>query len=423
VWAAAQTNAGGTARQVTIDYAGTYTAAAALAGNELVYIGDELVTTAVAVGDTAATVATKVAADISAYGASLFTATSAAGVVTLTAKATGEVANGVQVATWFYDTDALPPSGTFATVAQTVAGATNPSLAGTLASLQGLDFTHVVNHYKDAANYALLLAEAQSRANPLPDSNSLGVGQNDFFVFEALRGTEAQITTHLSSRNSEWFSTMPVEPSQTIAGKQYPGSASSPFQFAAAIAATSAGLVSIVANKPHQNKVLSSLIGAHTVCKYGWQASNRMALIGASIAGYNPSGQVLLKAVYTERTQTDSGVASDADRAAETQFAKSYMRWSTLVTLEQRYPSSRLANDGPGLPSDVVTPKGFKATLISLAQNDWLPNGLIESMDQFKQNLRVERSNSNCDAITFSYSPDIVNTLRVKAGRLSIIVC
>jgi len=52
-----------------------------------------------------------------------------------------------------------------------------------------------------------------------------------------------------------------------------------------------------------------------------------------------------------------------------------------------------------------------------------LPKVLIESMDHCKQNLRVERSNSNCDAITFSYSPDIVNTLRVKAGRLSIIVC
>jgi phage tail sheath gpL-like len=426
LWVIPQLDDGaGVARVLTASYTTTYAAPATIAGVEKAYIADRVYQVAVAIGDTATVVAGKMVAAINADTGALFTASNVAGLMTLTAKSKGECMNDVQVVAQ-YDVGDASPSGTFVNFTQTVAGLTNPSIAAGIASASSMYMTHVVLPYNDATNYALLLAEAQDRWGPLPGSTSLGNGQEDFVVFCAFRGSESAINAFLSTgRNSEYFTTAGIEPGQTINGVQYGGLMSTAWQYAAVYAATSARLTSAVANNPHQNVVMSCLKPAPVVCRFPWGVRNRIILnYGGATYKCNDANQVMLETAITERITTDSGAATDAERRLETQFAKSYLRWSVRVMADTEYPASRLASDGtPGLPDNVATPKMFKGSLIALASNVWVPNGIVESLDQFIATLVVERSTDDCNTIKFQIKPDLVNILTVKAGKISYIVC
>jgi phage tail sheath gpL-like len=378
----------------------------------------------VAVGATAATVAAALAAVINADNAALFTASAVAAVLTLTAKNKGELLNDVQIVAQYNAGDASP-SGAFVTFVSATPGAQNPSIAAGIASASTMYMTHVVVPYNDTTNAALILAEAQDRWAPLPGPTSLGNGQDDFLIYGAYRGSEAQIGTFMASRNSEYRTTMAVEPGQVINGIQYGGLMSSAWQFAAVYAAISAALASAVANNPHQLVVLNCLKPAPVATRFMWNVRNRFILnTGNATYKCNDADQVMLETAITERITTDSGVPTDAERRVETQLAKSYLRWSVRAMLDTTYPRNRLADDGTnGLPPDVATPKMIKGSIIALCKSVWVPLGIVENFDQFKATLVVERSIEDCNTIKFQAMPDLVNILTVKAGKLSYIVC
>lgn len=413
----------GVARVLTVNYATPYAVAATVAGVESLYIGESEYRIAVAVGNTSTIIATAMAAAINADTRSLFTATSSTSTLTLTAKAKGELMNDVVIVSQYYSTDTTAGT-TFVTPTQTVAGATNPSVANALANIANLDFTHLTVPYNDDANALLINAEALDRWAAIPSSTSLGAGQRPFMTFGAVRGTEAQLITHFSDRNSAYRTSLCLEPSVTQSSVLFAGLLSSPFQAAAAYAAASSKLTSIVPNKPHQNVVLTSLKAAAQVAKFPWSTRNRLIALGGSTYTYTGDNQVLLENGITERITTDNGTPSDAEIRVETQFAKDYIQWSLKVMMENTYPSHRLADDGTaGLPSDVATPNLIKGSLISLAKSTWVPMGLVENLANFKNTLIVQRSAQDCNRIEFQMFPDLVNILVVKAGKVSYIIC
>lgn len=417
-------NVAGVARVLTVTYTGSYAAPATVPGVERLYIGEKAYAVAVAVADTATVVGAAIATAINADTASLFTALAALGVVTLTAKNKGECANDVQIVAQYNPGD-VSPAGSFPAILQTVAGLQNPSIAAGIASTSTLYMTHVVMPYNDPTNYALIVAEAQDRWAPLPSGTSVGNGQDDFVVFAAFRGTEAQLITHLGTHNSEYVSTAHIEPGQTINGVLYGGLMSTAWQYAAVYAAISAALANAVANNPHQMIVLNCLKPAPAATRFPWNVRNRAIINhGAATYKYNDSNQVLLETAITERVTTDTGAPTDAERRVETQLAKSYLRWSVRTMLDTVYPSSRLAGDGTaGLPNNVATPAMIKGSLISLCKAVWVPLGIVENFEQFKASLIVERSIEDCNTIKFQMYPDLVNILTVKAGKISYLVC
>lgn len=430
VWFVPQLDdAAGVARVMTANYPSVYTAAAAAPqapGIERIYIDDKEYRTAVAIGDTAITVATALAAGINADTSALFTAVAAAGVLTLTAKNKGECANDLQIVAQYNPGDtSASTAGAFVTFTQTTAGAQNPSVAAGIASASTMYMTHVVLPYNDPTNYALMLAEAQDRWAPLPGETSLGNGQEDFIVFAGYRGTEAQFSSFMTGRNSEYFSVAHIEPGQTINTIQYGGLMSASWKFAAAYGAVSAALASVVCNNPLQMIVLNCLKPAPVPCRFQWNVRNRAILnYGGATYKYNDANQVMLETAVTERITTDTGAATDAERRVETQLAKSYLRWSVRTMLDTVYPRSRLADDGnPDLPNNVATPKMIKGSILSLCKLVWVPAGVVENFAQFKETLIVERSAKDCNTIKFQMYPDLVNILIVKAGKISYIVC
>ena len=418
-------DAAAVARVLTGDYKTAYTAPAAIDGIERLYIDDRSYRVPVVISDTAQIVATKIAAAVNAFADALFTAAANNGVVTLTAKNKGLPSNDVQVVTHYEDDD-VSPSGKFTNFTQTTAGLQNPDIAASLASLQAEYITHVVHPYTDDVNYRYLLAEATDRWSALPNATSLGAGQMDFVVIDAFRGDESQIAAHLSDRNSEYFATTAVEPPVTIDGVQYAGLLSASWKYAAAFAAKSAEIVAIAPNANHGNRLLNCIKPAPKVSRYPFNVRSRIAEnYGGSTYKYDASGgQVLLETAITQRTVTDTGAPTDAEYRLETQFAKSYLRWSLNGMLELQFPNARLADDGTaGLPSDVVTPSVIKGAILSLAKGTWIPNGVVENFERLKTEIVVERSTADCNTVLFSVPPDIVNLLVVKAGKINYRIC
>jgi len=410
-------------RVVTANYSTVYTAPAAISGVEHAYIGDRAYATAVAIGDTATVVAAHMAAAITLDPSCPFIAAASNGTLTLTAKNKGELANDVQIVAQYVTGDASP-SGAFVAFTQAVVGQQNPTVSPGIASGSTLYMTHVVLPYNDATNYALMLAEAQDRWGAMPGATSIGNGEDDFMIFSAYRGSEAQFDAFIAQRNSEYYTCLHIEPPQVINGVQYAGLPTTAWQFAAAYAAQSAQTASVVCNLPLQNIVLNCIKPAPAVCRFPWNVRNRVILGGGSTYKYNTSDQVMLETAVTSRTLTDTGVPTDAERRVETQLAKSYMRWSVRVMLETTYPAYRLASDGtPDLPNGVATPKLIRGSLISLAKNVWVPAGVVERLDAFCNSLIVERSTTDCNTISFQMFPKIVNILAIKAGKISYIVC
>ena len=100
-------------------------------------------------------------------------------------------------------------------------------------------------------------------------------------------------------------------------------------------------------------------------------------------------------------------------------YTLSYLRYSVRARISQKFPRYKLANDGtnyaPG--QAIVTPKIVRAELIALFR-DWEAAGLVENLDQFKNDLIVERNTTDVNRVDVLLPPDIINQFRVFAAQI-----
>jgi phage tail sheath gpL-like len=94
-----------------------------------------------------------------------------------------------------------------------------------------------------------------------------------------------------------------------------------------------------------------------------------------------------------------------------------------LNRIKLKYPRHKLADNGTRIPvgQAMVTPNTVKAEIISLAY-DWLDFGLIENIDQFIEEVVVERNLNDRTRIDAILPPDIVNQFRVFAASIQFIL-
>jgi phage tail sheath gpL-like len=82
-----------------------------------------------------------------------------------------------------------------------------------------------------------------------------------------------------------------------------------------------------------------------------------------------------------------------------------------------------LANDGGFVPPNqqFITPSIAKAEIVGLARQ-WEELGLMENVDQFKNDLVTERSSSDPDRLNAFLRPDQVNQLVTFAAELQFLL-
>ena len=229
-------------------------------------------------------------------------------------------------------------------------------------------------------------------------------------VFAGLSGTHAEIITAASGKNSphlvfvECYKTpdMPEERAARLAGVVAYQAQIDPARQYRTLVLTGAKPSKTPLTKDERDLLLRSGVATTTV---------------------DAGGNVLIERVVTSYTKNASGVEDVSYLDLETLKTLIYLRYSYVQRFAQKFPRHKLADDTYEVSEGqaIVTPKVATAESIALAQ-DWLKAGLLENFDQFKQDILTERNGTDTERLDQLLRPDIINNLRVIAGKIQFIL-
>ncbi|MCA3359208.1 MAG: phage tail sheath subtilisin-like domain-containing protein [Roseomonas sp.] len=400
VWGIALDDPPTGAQQVwTLSFAGTATAAGVIA----LMIGGRRLEVAVASGATAAQIATSIASTINAGLDFYVTATAAAGVLTATAKHRGETLNQTGFLINYLSTDRLPEGVSVAGFAVPTLGTLNPNITTALDAVSGMWFTDFVTPWTDVTNLSALEARLSDNWGPLI--------QRDGHGWASRSDSHANLVTFGNARNS---------PNMSIIGSMPP---SPPWVWASAIASVCIPALAIDPARPVQTLQIPHIQAPQVNSRFTFQERDLLLRDGISTFRVNDAGQVFVERVITTYQTSASGAADISYLDVETVKTLSYIRYDLRTMIALRFPRHKLANDGTNFArgQNVVTPGTLRAEIIARFKQ-WEAAGLVEGVDQFKQDIIVVRSESDPNRVDALLPPDLVNQFRVLAAQIEFLL-
>jgi len=383
----------------------TVAATNAKAGVLALLIAGESVQVAVAEDNDAATIATAIIAAVTAnknlpVTAALKTATTET--VELTCKWNGATGNDIDVRYNYYDGEVLP-SGVSLTLVEMTGGAGTPDMDAVIAAIPNEWYNHIVMPFNDTQSMNDLRDELVTRWGPLKMIEGI--------AYTAFRGTFAETGAFGTARNDFLFTCMGTN-----------ASPHSPFEFAAAYAGKASFSLGIDPARPLQTLVMTGILPPAKAVQ--WDMTERNLLLGDGIATYmvTPGGEVAIEREVSMYRVNAFGDPDPSYLDITTPATLGYLRYSLRTMVTNRFPRHKLANDDvlarldPAQP--VVTPKIMRNAMLELANNDWVPNGLMEDFDGFKDSLEVYRDGSDQNRLNTVFNPDIVNQFRIFAALM-----
>lgn len=396
-WAAALNDeVAGVASAGSITIGGTQTEA----GTLNLYIGGQRVRCGVAVADTAAAIATALAAAINAQTDLPVTAAVNGTIpakVDLTCRWKGQTGNDLDLRV-NYIFGEKTPKGLTATIVAMTGGTANPNIATVLAAIGDEQYHTIIMPYTDTANLNALESELDDRWGPMV--------MKEGHAFAAAAGTHAALATLGSARNS---------PHTTIMGTQK--SPKAPWIFASVIGAIDAFEPDPA--RPRQTLVLKGIMPPAENDRYTREERNLHLHDGISTFIVDQGGNVMIERLITTYQTNPFGVEDTSYLDITTMRTLAYLRYSVRAVIALKFPRHKLANDGTNFSPGqaIVTPKTIRAELLALARQ-WEEVGLVENLDQFKDDLLVERDITDPNRINALIPPDIVNQFRVFAASV-----
>ena len=392
-------DASGVAHTRTMTITGTATGA----GTLFLYIGGTLVPVLVASGDTPTVQAGNVVTAVNANTRLPFTAANTAGVVTLTARNKGTLANSIDVRMNLGGRRAgeVLPAGVSVAFASAVSGATDPSLAGLAAALGDEEFEVIVAPYTATAQINAL-------RDMMNDSTGRWAWSRQIYghVFAALKDTSANLITFGTGRNDQHMTVVGFEP-------ENPTSQS---EMAAAFAAQVFASIRADAARPLQTIELRGVFPTPTGSRFTKSVQQSLLTRGVALVGYDSAESVRIVRAVTTYRQNAFGQTDISYLDAETLFTLAEVIRRLRGRITQRFPRSKLANDGTrfGAGQPVVTPKIIKAELVA-QYAEMVEAGLCEDAEGFAAATIVERNATDSSRVDVLYAPNLVNGLRIFA--------
>ena len=382
----------------------TFNAAAPVSGTFTLRIDGIRIRIAVTAGQTATAMAAALVAAINAVVALPVTAASAAGVVTWTCRWKGATGNAIDARVGYYVEEA-PPAGLDYTFTAMTGGTADPDVGDALAVVASDWYTDIVCPYADADNLTQLEADGTRRWG--------GTVMTDAHYYVGKHGTYGALASFGNARNS---------PNVTyIGGYNTP---SSPWRWAAALAGICAFEAKQDPARPYQTLVLprDQILAPPVADRFGLDAREQLLKDGISTWWGDDDGSIRLDNIITSYQRNAYGYEDTSYLQLETVKTLAFLRYSMRARIAQRFPRHKLASDSfelrPG--QFVVRPKDIRHELIALA-GDWQDAGLVESIEQFKSDLVVERDSNSVDRVNSIVPPDLVNQFRVFAARIDFI--
>lgn len=374
----------------------TVTAVATAAGTLPLYIGGVLVSVACTTAQTPTTLAAAIAAAINANADLLVTATSAVGVVTLTAKHKGTCGNQVDLRLSVYGE---PKPAGLALTLSAMAGGTGDPATGDLEALIGQKwFRYVVLGINDVATLAAWHADSQRRYKPPI--------QNGFRIFTAFRGDYLTAAAFGETKNYEHI----VDLALGI-------NPDTPWEAAAVLAAAAGPKLYNSPAASLEGTPLPGLIGL-SYFKFG--DANSLLFKGMSVMQVSTDGTCTIKRLVSMYQRRADGSADDALLDINTAELMERIRYEQRIAAIKRFTGSSAAksNEGyaPGLR--ITTEDDVRALLLSLYQNKLQREfGWVQNYDYYKANLVVSQNATNPSRFDFFDTPVLLSPYYILAGR------
>lgn len=401
LWAIALDDVGaGVVATGTFPFVGTATED----GNVYLYIGGERITAAVSTGDTAAVVAAAIDAAITDHLLTSNMPVSPSvlvGTVTVTALHKGLLGNDINLALNLNPGEALPAGITCTPVAM-ASGATDPDVADAIAVFSDVWYTTIVSPYNDDTNQDKIEAELLTRWGPMVMQDGLS--------FIAARGTSGALTTLGNARNSQFTNFMGAGLSPTPS-----------WLWAAVVAAIDTAEPDPA--RPRQTLALPGLVAPAAADQFDQPERNILLTDGISTFTIAQDGTVNIERLITTYQTNPTGIPDVSYLDVTTMRTLAALRYTVNVRMALKFPRHKLANDGTnfGPGQKIVTPLLIRTELLSLFLQ-WEADGLVEGFEQYKSELKVERSSSDANRANALMPPDLMNQFRVFAGQIQFLL-
>lgn len=322
-------------------------------------------------------------------------------VVLVESKWGGTTANDIDMRLNYYDGEVLP-GGVSIELEQVSQGAGTPDIEEIVNAIPDEWYNQIVMPFNDTQSMNGLRDELIDRWGPLVMMEGIG--------FVGYRGTFAETGTFGQSRNDFLYS--------TIGTNRAPHS---PWEWASAYCAVASYQLAIDPARPLQTLVMRGILPPNKEDRWP-QFPERNLLLGDGIATtfVTPGEEVAIEREVSMYKVNTYGDPDPSYMDITTPATLGYLRYSLRTMVTNNFPRHKLAGDDvlddldPGQP--VVTPKLMRQAIINLAATDWVPKGLMEDLDGFKESLEVWRDSSDQNRLNCIFRPDLVNQLRVFAA-------
>lgn len=403
VWCIAVADAGaGVAAGGTI----TITGPATGAGTINLYIAGQRVQVGVAAADSANAIAAAMNTAINAATGLPVTSTVATNVVTLACRWKGPTGNDIAIGDSFRGQaggEALPAGLALAYSGSgfLTAGATNPTLTtGAIASMGDEEYDYIVHPYTDATSLDAIAAE-------LNDTTGRWAYNRQVYghAYSAQRGSLATLQAAGVLRNDQHH---------TIAGIDL-DTPNPSWEYAAAYAGANAAALNVDVARPTQTLPLNGMLVPRPGKRFIF--NERQTLLSYGIATSFIAGGVLrVERAITTYQRNTFNQADPSYLDSETLHTSAHVIRYMRSKITQKYPRHKLADDGTrfGAGQAIVTPSVIKGELIA-AYAELELDGIVENAQAFRENLIVERNNTNPNRVDVLLPPDYVNQLRIFA--------
>lgn len=380
----------------------TITGPASAAGALSIYVGGRLVRVPVAAADTATAIATAVAAAIGTANL-IVTATSLAGVVTLTCRHKGASGNDLDLRLNYYEDEALP-AGVAVTPTAFAAGTTAPSLATLFAALEEQTFHIVAHPYNDTATMQAINTELARRWGPTVQQ----AGQ----AITAKPGNFATV--------SGWGETAAFN-APTSTGFASDASPTPPWEDAAATAGVIAFHGELDPARPFQTLRVPWIKPAAPTARFTPDERDLLLYSGVATRRVGPDGVVQLERAITMYRKNASGGDDVSYLDLNTRLSLMYAINDLLTVIPQKYPRHKLGDDGVMYPAGepIVTPGTIAGEALAWFDRMAGQSPVVfdpATRDQFKAELLVERN--GFVRVDLFVPPDLINQLLQTAVKL-----
>lgn len=367
------------------------------------YIGGQRIKVAVTAGDSAATIATAFRTALTAEDDLSATPGGSSGTVTVIAKNGGELGNNIDLRHSYYDGEKVP-AGVSLTVNAMASGAANPDLADAFAVIGDEQYNVIMVPYFDQPNLTALDEELEERWGPLT--------QNDGHGIIACNKSYADLSTLGNANNSKHFSIMGSSDFPTL-----------PWYIGGALGGVVAYYGAIDPARPFQTLALPGVLPPSSEDRLTADERNLHLYDGISTLMIDAGGTVRIERLITAYKTNEFGADDPSYLDVPTKLTLSYLRYDFRNYILRKYPRHKLADDGTrfGPGQAIVTPKLVKSEILT-RYREWESRGLVENYDLFKENLIVERNESDPNRLDILLPPDLINQLMVTATKIDFVV-